>query len=133
MWGANGGARAPEEGRVTIATAGLGLSAPSPPPRPRRRFTLKRVLLAAGPALATLILVAGSWIGISLYRIDHAVHHVGVPASLLAKGKNDLLAIVKGPDHSEQVYVFHATDGHTNALQIPKPLGLPLAEGVSVP
>ena len=77
--------------------------------------------------------MAGSWIGISLYRIDHAVHHVGVPASLLAKGKNDLLAIVKGPDHSEQVYVFHATDGHTNVLQIPKALGLPLADGVTVP
>ena len=119
---------------MTIATAGLGLSAPSPAPAPRRRrFTLKRVLLAAGAALGALILVAGSWIGISLYRIDHAVHHVGVPASLLAKGKNDLLAIVKGPDHSEQVYVFHATDGHTNVLQIPKALGLPLADGVTVP
>jgi hypothetical protein len=133
MWGASGGARAPEEGRVTIATGGLGLSAPSPAPRPGRRFTLKRVLLAAGAALAALILVAGSWIGISLYHIDHAVHHVGVPASLLAKGKNDLLAIVKGPDHSEQVYVFHATDGHTNVLQIPKALGLPLADGATVP
>jgi hypothetical protein len=120
---------------VTIATGGLGLSAPSPAPRParRRRFTLKRVLLATGAALGTLILVAGSWIGISLYRIDHAVHHVGVPASLLAKGKNDLLAIVKGPDHSEQVYVFHATDGHTNVLQIPKALGLPVADGLTVP
>ena len=52
------------------------------------------------------------------------MHHVGVPASLLAKGKNDLLAIVKGPDHSEQVFVFHDAGGHTNVLQIPEPLGL---------
>jgi hypothetical protein len=122
---------------VTIATAGLGLVArspsPSPAPRPGRRFTLKRILLAAGAALVAFILLAGSWIGFNLYRIDHAVHHVGVPATLLAQGKNDLLAIVKGPDRSEQVYVFHATDGHTNVLQIPKALGLPLADGATVP
>jgi hypothetical protein len=118
---------------VTIAAGGLGLIGPSPAPRPRRRITVKRVLLATGAALGALILVAGSWIGISLYRIDHAVHHVGVPSSLLARGKNDLLAIVKGPDHTEQVYVFHATDGHTNVLQIPKALGLPLADGGTVP
>ena len=73
------------------------------------------------------------WIGVSLYRIDHAVHHVGVPASLLAEGKNDLLAIVKGPDHSEQVFVFHDAGGHTNVLQIPKALGLPLQSGDTVP
>jgi hypothetical protein len=124
---------------VTIATAGLGLVArspspsPAPAPRPGRRFTLKRILLAAGAALVAFILLAGSWIGFNLYRIDHAVHHVGVPATLLAQGKNDLLAIVKGPDRSEQVYVFHATDGHTNVLQIPKALGLPLADGATVP
>jgi hypothetical protein len=118
---------------VTVATGGLGLLAPSPAPRPSRRSTLKRILLAVGAALGALILAAASWIGASLYRIDHAVHHVGVPASLLARGENDLLAIVKGPDHSEQVYVFHATDGHTNVLQIPKALGLPLADGATVP
>lgn len=118
---------------MTIATGGLGLAAPGRAPRPRRRVTLKRALLAAGAALVTLILVVGSWIGISLYRIDHAVHHVGVSASLLARGKNDLLAIVKGPEHSEQVYVFHNVDGHTNVLQIPKALGLPLAGGATVP
>jgi len=118
---------------VTIAMGGLGLSAPSPAPRPGRRITLKRGLLAAGAVLGALVLLAGSWIGLSLYRIDHAVHHVGVPASLLAQGKNDLLAIVKGPDHGEQVYVFHATDGHTNVLQIPKALGLPLADGATAP
>jgi hypothetical protein len=118
---------------VTGATGGLGLLAPSPVPRPGRRSTLKRILLAVGAALGALILLAGSWIGLSLYRIDHAVHHVGVPASLLARGQNDLLAIVKGPDHSEQVYVFHATGGRTNVLQIPKALGLPLADGATVP
>ncbi len=118
---------------MTSATAGLGLIAPSPSPGPRRRVTLKRILLVAGAALVALIAVVGSWIALSLYRIDHAVHHVGVPASLLARGKNDLLAIVEGPERSEQVYVFHATDGHTNVLQIPKALGLPLADGATVP
>ena len=104
-----------------------------PAPRRGRRCTLKRILIATGSCLVALILLAGSWIGISLYRIDHAVHHVGVPASLLAEGKNDLLAIVKGPDHSEQVFVFHDTGGHTNVLQIPKSLGLPLPSGGTVP
>ena len=95
----------------------------APQPRPRRRLTLKRVLIGTGSALVALILLAGSWIGLSLYRIDHAVHHVGIPAWLLARGKNDLLAIVKGPDHSEQVFVFHDTGGHTNVLQIPNSAG----------
>jgi hypothetical protein len=104
-----------------------------PEPRRGRRWTLKRILITTGSCLFALILLLGSWIGISLYRIDHAVHHVGVPASLLARGKNDLLAIVKGPDHSEQVFVFHAIGGHTNVLQIPQSLGLPLPGGRSVP
>jgi hypothetical protein len=120
---------------VTTATAtgGLGLAAPSPAPRPKRHRRLKRILVASGSALAALILVVGGWIGFNLYRIDHAVHHVVIPASLMAKGKNDLLAIVKGPDHSEQVFVFHNVGGHTNVLQIPKALGLPLASGGTVP
>jgi hypothetical protein len=99
----------------------------------RRRRRLKRVLIASGSALLGLILLAAAWIGFSLYRIDHAVHHVGVPASLLAKGKNDLLAIVKGPNRSEQIFVFHNAGAHTNVLQIPKTLGLPLADGRTVP
>lgn len=118
---------------TAIATAGLGLVGPAHAPRPGRHRRLKRILLAAGSALVTLILVVGGWIGINIYRIDHAVHHVGIPASLMAKGKNDLLAIVQGPDHSEQVFVFHIVGGHTNVLQIPKALGLPLATGGSVP
>lgn len=95
--------------------------------RPRRR--LRRVLLTIGGALFTLIAAAGAWIGIGIYKIDHAVHHVVVPASLLAKGKNDLLAIVEGPNHFEQVFVFHNTGSHTNVLKIPSSLALPLAGG----
>jgi hypothetical protein len=102
-------------------------------PRPRRRLRLKRILIATGSGLLALILLAAGWIGISLYRIDHAVHHVEAPAPLLAKGRNDLLAIVKGPNHSEQIFVFHATGGHTHVLEIPNGLGLPLPGGGSVP
>jgi hypothetical protein len=87
----------------------------------------------SGASLAALIAVVAAWLGISLYRIDHAVHHVGVPASLLAKGKNDLLAIVRGPDHSEQIFVFHNVGGHTNVLKIPDALTLPLRSGHSAP
>ena len=100
-----------------------GPSVPETQPRPRRRRRLKRILIATGSGFLALLLLAAAWIGISLYRIDHAVHHVGVPASLLAKGKNDLLAIVKGPDHSEQIFVFHATGGHTHVLKIPEQAG----------
>ena len=99
---------------------------------PRRR-RLRRLLIGGGVGLVALLAVVGGWIGISLYKIDHAVHHVAVPASLLAQGKNDLLAIVKGPDHTEQIFVFHATGGHTNVLKIPSSLSLPLAGGRTVP
>ncbi len=118
---------------IAVATGELGLAPRAPGPRRGSRWTLKRILIAVGSALAALILVAASFVAISLYRIDHAVHHVGVSASLLARGKNDLLAIVKGPDHSEQVFVFHDAGARTNVLQIPKGLGLPLADGSTVP
>ena len=85
------------------ATACAGPSAPAPAPGLLVRGSRSRLPGRRRP-----------WTGISLYRIDHAVHHVGLPASLLAKGKNDLLAIVRGPDHKEQVFVFHATAGHTH-------------------
>ncbi len=97
----------------------------------RRR--VKRILLVAGTALACLVLFVGGWIGYELYRIDHAVHHVGVSASLLARGKNDLLAIVKGPDHSEEAYVFHSVDGHSRVLTIPSALALPVSGGRTEP
>lgn len=115
---------------IALATDGSGLTPRTPKPR---RSRLKRILLATGAALVTLIVAVAGYAGFSLYRIDHAVHHVGVSPALLAKGKNDLLAIVKGPDHAEQVFVFHNTGGHTNVLQIPKTLGLPLATGASAP
>ena len=89
------------------------------------------MLIAVGGALLTLIALTAAWIGIGIYKIDHAVHHVVVPASLLAKGKNDLLAIVKGPNHFEQVFVFHDTGAHTNVLKVPSSLALPLSGGHS--
>jgi hypothetical protein len=99
---------------------------------PRRRL-LRRLLIGGGAGLLALLALVAGWIGISLYKIDHAVHHVAVPAALLAEGKNDLLAIVKGPDHTEQIFVFHATGGHTNVLKIPGTLSLPVAGGRTVP
>ena len=118
---------------TVMASGELGLPVGGPAPPRRGHSRLKKVLVVAGSVVVALILLIGSWLGISLYRIDHAVHHVGVPASLLARGKNDLLTIVKGPDHSEQVFVFHNVGSHTNVLQIPKALGLPLADGSTVP
>ena len=118
---------------IAVAVGDAGRAPRASGPRRNRRWTLKRILIASGSALVALILMVASYVGFSLYRIDHAVHHVGVSASLLARGKNDLLAIVKGPDHSEQVFVFHNVGGHTNVLQIPKSLGLPLADGGTVP
>jgi hypothetical protein len=120
---------------IALATRRLELDVPVAPPRPARgsRRVLKRILVATGCSLAALIALVGAYVGITLYRIDHAVHHVAVPASLLAKGKNDLLAIVKGPDQSEQIFVFHDAGGHTNVLQIPDTLGLPLTSGATVP
>jgi hypothetical protein len=95
----------------------------------RKRRRLRRVLIAVGATLFVLIASVAAWIGIGIYKIDHAVHHVTVPASLLAKGKNDLLAIVRGPNHFEQVFVFHDTRSHTNVLKIPSSLALPLTGG----
>jgi hypothetical protein len=51
---------------------------------------------------------------------------------MLAKGKNDLLAMVKGPDHSEQIFVFHDTGAHTNVLKVPSSLQLPQSGGRTV-
>ncbi len=118
---------------IAITTGRLGPVVRESAPIRRRPRGLKRTLLVVGSALLALILAAGAWIGISLYRIDHAVHHVEVPAWLLARGKNDLLAIVEGPNHSEQIFVFHQTDGHTNVLKIPNALALPRRGGGTTP
>jgi hypothetical protein len=119
---------------IAIPTERLGvITTPPAGPRRGRRRVVKRVLLATGSALLALLLIAAAWIGIGIYKIDHAVHRVGVPASLLARGKNDLLAIVKGPNHTEQIFVFHATGGHTHVLKIPDGLALPMAGGTRVP
>jgi hypothetical protein len=95
----------------------------------RKRHLLRRILIITGCTLVSLIALVGGYVGYTLYKIDHAVHHIGIPASLLARGKNDLLAIVKGPDHAEQIFVFHAADGHTRVLKIPSGLALPVLGG----
>jgi hypothetical protein len=122
---------------IAIATGrldlGTGAPVPVPVPAPRHKHrVLKRVLIATGAVVFALVAAVGSLIGISLYKIDHAVHHVGVPAWLLARGKNDLLAIVKGPDHSEEAYVFHQVAGETRVLTIPSKLDLPIPGGRTV-
>ncbi len=118
---------------IAIATGRLDLGAvkpaTAPAPRSPRRRLLKRVLIATGMVVFALVASIGALVGISLYKIDHAVHHVAVPAWLLAEGKNDLLAIVKGPNHSEEAYVFHQVGGQTRVLTIPSELVLPLASG----
>ena len=104
--------------------------------RPRRnpRRIVKRIVLAVGSLFVALVATLGILMGVSLWRIDHDVHHVGVPATLLAKGKNDLLAIVLGPDHSEEAYVFHQTAGQTRVLTIPSALAVPVGvTGRTVP
>ena len=107
------------------------MNVPLPCP-PESRHRLRRVLIVAACAIGALLLTAGSWIGITIYRIDHSVHRVDIPAALLARGKNDLLAIVRGPDHSEQVFVFHAAGGRTHVLQVPSALSIPLTGGTTV-
>jgi hypothetical protein len=103
-----------------------------PPTRGRRRW-LRRLVIGTATTIVALVAVVGSWVAVSIYRIDHAVHHVVVPASLLARGKDDLLAIIKGPDHTEQVFVFHNAGGRTKVLQFPGALALPLGDGHAAP
>ncbi|HEY1827777.1 MAG TPA: hypothetical protein VGF87_07140 [Acidimicrobiales bacterium] len=71
-----------------------------------------------------LVLGLAAYVGIGLYKIEHAVHHVSIPQSLLAQGQNDLLTIVRGPHHSEEAYLFHTHGNHTNVLNIPVALGV---------
>jgi hypothetical protein len=118
---------------MTIGIA-LKLPAAGQPGRVRtRRSLVKRVVLTVVGVFLALVVTAGLYVVHTIYTIDHAVHHVGVPASLLAKGKNDLLAVVQGPNHSEEIYLFHSTAGHTNVLLIPSALTITLADGRRVP
>jgi hypothetical protein len=110
---------------VQLALVPDPVAAPAPlaPTRTRRPRWKKVALISAG-AVVGLVALAGAYIGITLYKIDHAVHHVSVPESLLAKGKGDLLAVVEGPDHHEEIYVFNTTAGHTKVLLVPSTLGV---------
>jgi hypothetical protein len=98
----------------------------------RRRSLAVRIVLGVLTTFALLIIGLGAYIGINLYEINKAVHHVEVPASLLAHGQNDLLAIVKGPNHTEEAYLFHTTPHHTNVLIVPTSLGIKV-KGRTVP
>ena len=94
---------------------------------------IRRVLAVAGIALFACVAVVGAYMGYTIYKIDRAVHHVAISPALLAKTHSDLLAVVRGPHHSEEIYAFHTTSGHTNVLSIPStlevtgPAGTPVA------
>jgi hypothetical protein len=90
------------------------------------------VLIGTGTTLALLVAGLASYAGLSLYRIDHAVHHIEVPAALLAQGRGDLLTLVKGPHHSEEAYLFHTLATHTNILVLPTTLAIKV-NGRTVP
>jgi hypothetical protein len=94
---------------------------------------LKKVALIFGVGVFGLATMAAMYIGVTLYKIDHAVHHIALPQSLLAKGDNDLLAVVRGPEHHEEFFVFRTAHGHTNVLSVPSALGVEVAAGKSVP
>jgi len=94
---------------------------PAAATRPRR-FPLRRILLWTALTFGACVLTVAAFAGYTIYRIDRAVHHVAISPALLAKGRNDLLAVVRGPDHSEEIYAFNTVSGHTNVLHIPATL-----------
>ncbi|HVA09222.1 MAG TPA: hypothetical protein VNG12_21020 [Acidimicrobiales bacterium] len=104
-------------------------AAPAPKPKRRSHRLLKRVLLAFGAVVFSLVAAVGTFMGITLYRIDHAVHHVALSPALLAQGQNDLLAVVKGPKGHEEIYVFRTTSGHANVLSVPSTLSVRSSNG----
>jgi hypothetical protein len=101
--------------------------------RSKKKGRMKGTALALLCGVVAFPAVVAIWVGISVYRIDHAIHHVSVPASLISKGHMDLLMMVKGPDKSEQVFVLHGTGVRQSVLQIPEKLLLPLVGGQTVP
>jgi hypothetical protein len=118
---------------IAITTRRLEVPAHVTTPRRRSRRLLKRVLITSASVVVGLVALVAAFVGYSIWRIDHDVHHVAVPASLLAKGKDDLLAVVEGPQHFEQVFVFHTTATRTNVLKVPASLAIPVAGGRTVP
>jgi len=101
--------------------------------RSGRRSWARRLVMGTGALLAVVVATLGGLAGLTIYRIDHAVHHVSLPAGLLARGKNDLLAVVRGPEHHEDVYVFRTQAGTTKILHIPGTLDIAGTHGVLVP
>jgi hypothetical protein len=95
----------------------------------KHRSLLRRIVGAVSITLLAAVLGIGGYLGLTLYQIDHAVHHIHIPASLLAKGRNDLLTVVAGPNHTEQVYVFHTTSHGTKVLKVPAMLELSASDG----
>jgi hypothetical protein len=94
---------------------------------------LKKVLVVAVLGCVGVVASLAAFAGVTLYRIDHAVHHVALSSALMAKGDKDLLTVVRGPEHHEEIYVFRTASGHTNVLQVPSSLGVRGAHGSSVP
>jgi hypothetical protein len=91
------------------------------------------VLCWSAIVMAGIVGLGALYAGFTIYEINRDVHHVGISSALLAKGQNDLLVAVSGPDHHEQIYVLHDDAGHTNVLQIPSNLDVKGADGRSVP
>ena len=77
---------------------GLSVVGPRTASRRRPRPRWKKVVFAIAGAFTCLLVGTAGYIGFTVYRIDHAVHHVRIPASLLAKGRGDLLVMMSGPD-----------------------------------
>lgn len=99
----------------------------------KSKSRMKRAALAIGTSILIFFTLAATWVAISIYRFDHAIHHIALPASLISKGHDDLLVMVKGPNHSEQVLILHRSRGRAHPLQIPNTMLLPLGGGKSAP
>lgn len=87
------------------------------------------MVFAVAGAFTCLLAGTAAYIGFTVYQIDHAVHHVRIPASLLAKGRGDLLVMMSGPDHHEQVYLFNTKGGQNKVLLVPNTLSVEPGSG----
>jgi len=43
------------------------------------------------------------------------------------------LVVIRGPEQSEQIFVLHSVGGHTNILEVPNTLLVPLSGGTATP